>query len=50
MVKMEVNIQTIAELHKLVLMDSFPKSFVILYWRRMLIEVWYAIINDLFIS
>jgi hypothetical protein len=45
-VKMKVNIQTIAELHKLVLMDSFPKLFIILHWRRMLIEVWYANIID----
>jgi hypothetical protein len=46
MVKMEVNIQTITELHKLVLMDHFPKLFKVFHWRRMLIEVWYARIID----
>lgn len=47
MVKMEVNIQTITELHKLILMDSFKKWFMFIHFRKMLIEVWSASIIDL---
>jgi hypothetical protein len=46
MVKMEANIQTITELHNLILLDNFLKLFTILHWREMLIEVLYASLID----